>query len=128
MSAVLIAVIASGALTTLLVKLLDRRLDSDRAAGVRADTAASEVATLREVLAEVRQQDARKGQRLDALEDRIRTLEERERHQLTRAAVHEAWDQLAFQALVAQNPAHPPPPPLVLPEPPTHNPDQPWSP
>lgn len=47
------------------------------------------------------------------LRARVDKLEERERHMLTRAAIHEAWDQIAFAALVRDNPAHPPPPPLT---------------
>lgn len=72
----------------------------------------SEVDVIREVLDQLRNENARKDERIDRLEQRVDTLEERERHALTRAAVHEAWDQLAFQALLASNPDHPHPPPL----------------
>lgn len=76
--------------------------------------AASEVGMLREVIAEVRASEAKKAERIDNLERRLDLLEERERHMLTRAAVHEAWDQMAFALLSQMNPDHPPPPPLEL--------------
>lgn len=110
-----VAVIASGFLTTLLVKLMDRRVDGARTGQIRAATNAAEVKTIRDVLEEVRAQDAAKGQRLNALEERLQVLEERERHQLVRAAVHEAWDRLSYTTLLTQNPQHPPPPPLTPP-------------
>lgn len=86
----------------------------------RTETKASEVQILRDVLDEVKEDSASKTKtiaelkgNLAGLEKRMDQLEERERHQLTRAAVHEAWDQIAFQMLLAQNPEHPPPPPLT---------------
>jgi len=74
---------------------------------------AGEVKYLRDIIAEVRQSEAKKAERIDNLEHRLTLLEERERHMLTRAAVHEAWDQMAFAILPQVNPEHPPPPPLV---------------
>jgi hypothetical protein len=91
------------------VKWLNRPVD---AANVRE----KDVDTLSKIIDEVRTSEAVKDKRIDKLEERINKLEERERHMLTRAAVHEAWDQLAFQALLARNPQHPPPPPLTGPE------------
>lgn len=44
---------------------------------------------------------------------RVEKLEERERHMLTRAAAHEAWDQMAFQIISQQQPDFAPPPPLA---------------
>jgi hypothetical protein len=85
-------------------------------ANVRAteqQVAATEVTMLREIIAEVRSSEVKKAERIDNLERRLDLLEERERHMLTRAAVHEAWDQMAFALLSQQNPEHPPPPPLV---------------
>lgn len=73
---------------------------------------ASEVTMLRGIISEVRDSEAKKAQRIDNLEHRLELLEERERHMLTRAAVHEAWDQMAFAILSQVNPEHPPPPPL----------------
>lgn len=51
---------------------------------------------------------------LSEVKTRLDKVEERERHALTRAAVHEAWDQMSFQALLSMNPEHPPPPPLII--------------
>lgn len=56
--------------------------------------------------------EAKKQERLDSMEQRLVKLEERERHALTRAAVHEAWDQLSYNVLLQHVPNHPPPPPL----------------
>ena len=100
--AIIAAALGGGGLSAIVLKLLDKK--------------ASDVTTLREIIAEVRDDKARDEQRIAHLEARVLKLEERERHMLTRAAVHEAWDQLAFAALVAQNPSHPPPPPLAIPK------------
>jgi hypothetical protein len=99
--------VGGGAFSALGIKFLDRPNERSR-------REAREVGTIREVLQEVRADGAAKDERIDQLVERVDKLEDRERHMLTRAAVHEAWDQLAFQALVAHNPHHPPPPPLVI--------------
>ena len=96
--AIVVAALGGGGLATVLNKLLDKK--------------ASDVTTLREIIAEVRDDKARDEQRIAHLEERVRKLEERERHMLTRAAVHEAWDQLSYNALLRHSPNHPPPPPL----------------
>ena len=102
MSDVLVAIVVAahrgGGLATVQNKLLDKK--------------ASDVTTLREIIAEVRDDKARDEQRIAHLEERVRKLEERERHMLTRAAVHEAWDQMAFQTLLRGDTTYPPPPPL----------------
>lgn len=77
-----------------------------------AAAAQAEVTMLRDIIAEVRTSEAKKSERIDNLERRMELLEERERHMLTRAAVHEAWDQMAFAHLLKLNPDHPAPPPL----------------
>jgi len=77
------------------------------------EVAASEVRMLRDIITEVRTSEKAKVVRISNLERRMNLLEERERHMLTRAAVHEAWDQMAFALLLATNPEHPPPPPLI---------------
>lgn len=97
-AAIVVAGLTGGGLATVINKLLDKK--------------ASDVTTLREIIAEVRDDKARDEERINQLEGRVRKLEERERHMLTRAAVHEAWDSLTFQAILASNPNHPPPPPL----------------
>lgn len=81
-----------------------------------AQTAATEVQTIRDVLYEVRANDAGKSVELSELRRRIDALEERERHRLTREAVHDAWDQMTYAAILLVNPAHPSPPPLTAPE------------
>lgn len=78
----------------------------------KADTDAVAVSTLEKVLVNVLAQGGEKDSKLKELEARINKLEERERHMLTRAAIHEAWDQMAFQMLLSINHEHPPPPPL----------------
>lgn len=87
-------------------KLLNYKID-------KATAKKTDVETLRSIIDEVKESDAAKGTLIRQLTTRISQLEERERHMLTRAAVHEAWDQMAFSMLIAQNPEHPPPPPLT---------------
>lgn len=110
-----------------IVKFLNRGVDAATAEKMHAETrkavqetASNEVDTIRSVLAEVRIAELQKTNEISELKsdmhtlrDRLDKLEERERHSLTRAAVHEAWDQMAFAALLALNPRHPPPPPLT---------------
>lgn len=116
-------VAASGAVGAGLIKgydLVAGRAGRDASTEkTRADTrvsefsaAQAEVGMLREIIDEVRTSEQIKAQRIDNLERRMALLEERERHMLTRAAVHEAWDQMAFAMLSQVNPQHPPPPPL----------------
>ena len=107
--AIMVAILGALGVRELLAKAIER---VPTKMGNRRD----EVAILRDVLVEVRASDAAKVTRIDALEIRIEKLEERERHALTRAAVHEAWDQMAFQMLVQHNPDHPAPPPLTAPD------------
>lgn len=94
--------------------------------GLRNENKATDLTILREVVEEVRKDAATaraeaKAIRVEAITEttdlraRVDKLEERERHMLTRAAVHEAWDQIAFAALVRDNPQHPPPPPITPP-------------
>ena len=116
----LVAVLGGGGVGGILVKAMSKPVDDATAAKINAEakqtaqvTASSEVDTLREIIAEVRSSEARKSERIDSLEARLEKLEERERHALTRAAVHEAWDQLAFNFIAAQDRKFPPPPPLA---------------
>lgn len=95
------------------VKWLDRDVTA-------ATARKTDIDNLRSIIDEVSANATRHATRADALEARVGVLEERERHMLTRAAVHEAWDQFAFAALVANNPQHPPPPPLTDPRSDTH--------
>lgn len=111
---VIIALIGALGLRELLAKLVDRKATAVATDKVRVETKANEVEILRGVLQEVRDDSAEKSARIERLEERMTKLEERERHQLTRAAVHEAWDQMSFALLVQHNPTHPPPPPLIV--------------
>lgn len=115
-----VAAFGGGTLGTIATKRMSKRVDDATADKIKAEvketaqrTAASEVDTLREIIAEVRESEARKSERIDSLEQRLLKLEERERHALTRAAVHEAWDQLAFNFITGQDTNFPPPPPLA---------------
>lgn len=88
----------------------------------RAETAVAEVEAVREVLAEVRFENASKETRLGLLEvardrvlERLALLEERERDQLVRTAVHESWDHMTYQLMLVHHPDHPTPPPLSPP-------------
>lgn len=119
LTAIVIALVGGGSVGAIVVKYLSKPVDDATAQKIQAEakeaaqrTASSEVDTLREIIAEVRASEARKSERIDALEQRLVKLEERERHALTRAAVHEAWDQLAFNFITGQNRDFPPPPPL----------------
>ena len=98
----------------LLAKMVDRKATAVATDKVKVETRANEVDILREVLDEVRKDSSDKSSRIERLEERMTKLEERERHQLTRAAVHEAWDSMAFAFIVQHNPNHPPPPPLTI--------------
>lgn len=109
------------ALAAVVTKIMSRGIDDATADKLQAEsreaaqrTASAEVRTLLTIIQEVRQAEAAKSQRISDLERRIEQLEERERHALTRAAVHEAWDSLAFNALsgAGVEPPFPPPPPL----------------
>lgn len=107
------SILSGGALGGVLVKLMSRNVDTATASHLAAQSTASEVQVIRDVLTEVRTNASDKDAKLKALELRVEKLEERERHMLTRAAVHEAWDQMAFAMLLEKDPGHPPPPPLV---------------
>lgn len=121
------ALLGSAGMGGLLVKVLNRPVDTATAEKLHEETrasakssAATEVETIRAVMAELRASEQQKTGEIAELKAdmkmmmaRVGKLEERERHMLTRAAVHEAWDQMAFAALIAMNPNHPPPPPIV---------------
>lgn len=105
--------LGSGALGAVIVKAMARQVDDATAKQTLAAANKTEVDMLLSIIKEVRESEAKKDTRIDALEQRLDKLEERERHMLTRAAVHEAWDVLSWQALRSLNPEHPPPPPLA---------------
>ena len=109
---VLLTALGSAGLSAVLVKWMNRRVDNATAEKIRAEAhqvatqaAAAELDILRQVIADVRASERETRLRLDK-------IEERERHMLTRAAVHEAWDQLAFAFIAGHDASFPPPPPL----------------
>lgn len=110
-----VGLLGGGVISTIAVKLLSRSGDEASAESTLADVRAKDIDNLRDIISELRTSEAKKDERIDNLERRMVKLEERERHMLSRASVHEAWDQLAFQMLIQQNPQHPPPPPLTDP-------------
>lgn len=104
----------------IVVKLLNRGVDLATAAKIRVEarkvaveSAQTEVQIVRGLLDEFRLADARKSAVIEQLKERLDKLEERERHMLTRAAVHEAWDQMALAFIVSHDASFPPPPPLT---------------
>jgi hypothetical protein len=100
--ALLVALLGGGAAATVINKVLSKPVDAATVVKLRAEakktaqeTAASEVGLLREIITEVRQSEQKKDDRIARLEaegdrfrERLDMLEERERHMLTRAAVH----------------------------------------
>jgi hypothetical protein len=118
--------LGGGGVATIVVKWLSKPVDDATVFKLRSEakkmaqeTAASEVGLLREIIGEVRASEQGKDARITRLEERLDKMEERERHMLTRAAVHEAWDQLAFAFISNHDQNFPMPPPLVL-APPAH--------
>ncbi|GHJ59121.1 hypothetical protein NOK12_16390 [Nocardioides sp. OK12] len=118
-AAIVAALFGGGGAGAVIVKWQSKPVDDATAHKLKAEakataqeTASGEVQILRDIIAEVRLSEAKKQERLDSMEVRLAKLEERERHALTRAAVHEAWDQLTFQVIQHHVPNHPPPPPL----------------
>lgn len=125
----LLALLGGGTVGTFGVKWLNRQVDNAtveqiKVQAVQASKEATqvEVQTIREVLQEVRSNDLVKTEQISEyrvqlrdIKRRLSLVEERERHMLTRAAVHEAWDQMAFSMLTRYDSAYPPPPPLGIP-------------
>lgn len=121
-AAVVAAMFGGGTIGAIGVKWLSKPVDDATVDKIKAETKeaaaranSGEIDNLRSIIAEVRESEARKSERIDALEVRLEKLEERERHMLTRAAVHEAWDRLAFQRIIVGDTEFPPPPPLSAP-------------
>lgn len=109
---ILLTALGSAGISAVLVKFLNRRVDNatadkikEEAREVAVGTTKAELEILRQVIADVRASER-------TLRERVDKLEERERHMLTRAAVHEAWDQLAFGFIAGHDASFPPPPPL----------------
>lgn len=110
-------------------KRFSRQVDRATERQVKVEADATEVETIRGILKEVRDHSATKDKRIDKLEDDVSflrqavvELQDRERHQLVRAAAHEAWDQMSFALLVKEHPNHPAPPPLTPSKDDTHAP------
>jgi hypothetical protein len=116
---VLLTALGSAGLSAIVIKWLNRKVDHAHADKIRAEArviateaAVAEHNILRQVIEDVRNSEAEKRALIRELQRRVDLLEERERHALTRAAVHEAWDQLAFNALIVGDASFPPPPPI----------------
>lgn len=119
-----VALLGGSTIGAIGVKLLSRDIDSADAQQKRAAAQKDDVDSLREIIAEVKEKRAEEKAeaaaaaavattRIDRLEERLTKLEERERHMLTRAAVHESWDIMSFALLKSMHPDHPEPPPLA---------------
>ena len=111
--ALALSVVGALGLRELLARFVDRKARVVANDQVTAQTAKTEVETIRSVLEEVRAQEARKAERIDKLERRVDLLEHHERETLTLIAIHQGWDQIAYQTLLAENPGYPPPPTLI---------------
>lgn len=98
----LVAVLGGGGVGA---KWMSRRVDNATADGTT-------VRTMIAAMGRLEAENGRQAEQLAAVSHRLALLEERERHALTRAAVHEAWDQLTFGLMVQHHPDHPPPPPI----------------
>lgn len=137
----ILGLIGGGVLAAVANRMFTRKIDSASADRIRAEarqiaieTSSEEVNIMRAINQQLREDSDRRAQEhlgekqaaavelalLQAaqkeLKDRVGKLEERERHMLTRAAVHEAWDQMAFKILSEIDPFHPEPPPLLDPQ------------
>lgn len=120
--------LGGGALGAIIVKRMNKAVDQADVERIKAEAkeaaanvAQAELQIMRDILTEVRNNDSHKSELLGRYEadlsnltSRVQHLEERERHMLVRAAVHEAWDQMAFQAIIQHRPDFAPPPPLSL--------------
>lgn len=135
----LVALLGGGMLATVVNRVLTRKIDaatvnqmSEQSKQIATETAREQVDIIRSVAQEMRTgYEARISElnadresklvtiskleeKVDQLVGRVDQLEERERHMLTRAATHEAWDLMSFDLLSKINPDHPAPPPLTL--------------
>jgi hypothetical protein len=128
---IVVSLLGGGTVGALGNKLLNRKLDSATVGQIKAETekiatdsARDQVELMRQVAQEMRvgyeqkieEFGSERGEQrseISHLKSRVAKLEERERHMLTRAAVHEAWDQMAFKIISQHNPEHPAPPPLL---------------
>jgi septal ring factor EnvC (AmiA/AmiB activator) len=135
---IVMSLLGGGTVGVLGVKLMNRKIDGATAAKIKAeaeqiatktanDAALEQINMMRTFVQDQRQSyeaklEEQAQDRADAkheiinLKERVGKLEERERHMLTRAAVHEAWDRMSFEILSRMDPNHPHPPPLIAPE------------
>lgn len=110
----LASVLGGGTVSAIVLKVMDRDKDGATAEEMRARAKGTDVDALRGIIAELRESEARKDERIERIEARLSKVEERERHALTRAAVHEAWDQLAIAFILTHDQNFPSPPPLAV--------------
>lgn len=125
---IVMSILGGGTIGVLGVKLLNRRVDNATAEQIKAEArrvaaeaAATEVENVRAVTQEYRRMYEMKNTEvaevkadLKQVNMRLDKVEERERHMLTRAGVHEAWDQMALAFIVKHDPDFQQPPPLLL--------------
>ena len=110
----LVAILGGGgAFAVVIVKWMNRNNDKANAAKELAETESISVATLKSTIQDLRVARAEDQALLREVSRRINLLEERERHNLVRSAVHEAWDQLAFKKISMIDPTFPAPPSLA---------------
>lgn len=94
------------------IELLRRSLNNAVTRKTNAEAESQEIKNIRSVLEEVRLERATDRAKMERLENQVEKLEERERHNLVRSAVHEAWDKLTHKLVLLHYPDHEPPPPL----------------
>lgn len=125
---IILSLFGGGTLGVLGVKYMNRRVDNAKAEQTKAeahriftDARAKEIDNMRAIVDEYKEMSQAKSDKIAALEAsivqleaRVDKVEERERHMLIRAGVHEAWDQMAFAFISQHDSTFQPPPPLLI--------------
>jgi len=126
---IILSLFGGGTFGVIVNKWQNRKVDEGAAEKLKAEAkrlaaeaAKTEIENARAVIQEYRQMyDNRTAElsvvnaKLELVNDRLDKVEERERHALTRAAVHEAWDQFAYDFMRRHDKDVQPPPPLRSP-------------
>lgn len=126
--AIMLSLLGGGTIGVIVVKWLNRKVDAAteerikaEARQIAANAASTEVASIQNIIGEYRKMylestnhNAQLRADLNQMNRRVDKLEERERHMLTRAGVHEAWAQAAWVYITTRVDAdYPAPPPLA---------------